>query len=234
MFLTFSSDQAGNEDHLAANEDNRISCDSVAFPNGGAVSDQHVFLCEKKQLLRRLALAKALNHKYRLEIKILRRKLSKTSSGSKPKMGKTAQMLFDNERKNYGLSNSGKRFSKHIKMLAMRLAYYSTSGYCELRKWFTLPSTRVIRTELEQFNCDPGLLTDALEHIKSGVSAGTLKPDCTLKVELVIMACWDRAKKQIIGYANLPTNKQGHPASSSAVFYLVGIKTKLQFPVAYY
>ena len=84
----------------------------------------------------------------------------------------------------------------------------------------------MIRTELEQFNCDPGLLTDALEHIKSGVSAGTLEPDCTLKVdELVIMACWDRAKKQIIGYANLPTNKQGHPASSSAVFYLVGIKT---------
>ena len=92
----------------------------------------------------------------------------------------------------------------------------------------------MIRTELEQFNCDPGLLTDALEHIKSGVSAGTLKPDCTLKVELVIMACWDRAKKQIIGYANLPTNKQGHLAFSSAVFYLVGIKTKWQFPVAYY
>ena len=114
-------------------------------------------------------------------------------------MGKTAQMLFDNERKNYGLSNSGRRFSKDIKMLAMRLAYYSTSGYCELRKWFSLPSTRAIRTELEQFNCDPGLLTDALEHIKSGVSAGTLEPDCTLMVdEMAIMrrACWDPAKKK--------------------------------------
>ena len=134
-------------------------------------------------------------------------------------MGKTAQMLFDNERKNYGLSNSGKRFSKHIKMLAMRLAYYSTSGYCELRKWFTLPSTRAIRTELEQFNCDPGL-----------------EPDCTLMVDELAMwkVCWDRAKKQIIGYANLPTNKQGHLAFSSAVFYLVGIKTKWQFPVVHY
>ena len=73
--------------------------------------------------------------------------------------------------------------------------------------------------------------------MKKEVSAGTLEPDCTLMVdEMSIMkkACWNPANKQVIGYATLPTNKQGHLASSAAVFYLVGIKTKLRFPVAYY
>jgi hypothetical protein len=76
---------------------------------------------------------------------------------------------------------------------------YSTSRYNELRKWFTLPSTRSIRTELEKFSWDPGLLTDAFEHIKIEVSAGTLEPDCTSMVdEMAIMqrACWDPAKKK--------------------------------------
>ncbi len=73
-------------------------------------------------------------------------------------------------------------------MLAMRLSYYSTSGYNEMRKWLSLPSTRSIRTALEPFECDPGLLTDALEHIKRGILAGTLEQDCTLMVdEMAIM-----------------------------------------------
>jgi DNA transposase THAP9 len=153
-------------------------------------------------------------------------------------MGRIAQMLFDNEMKNYGRPVRVRRYTKEVKMLcSMRLAYHSTSGYNEIRNWFTLPTTRTIRTELEPFSCDPGLLVDALKHIEKEISAGTLEPNCTLMVdEMSIMqkACWDPAKKTIIGYANLPPNKQGHLAYSAAVFFLVGIQTKWRFPVAYY
>ena len=58
MFLTFGSDQVGNEDHLAANEDNRISCDSVTFPNGGAVSEELVSLREKITTFEKVSLIK--------------------------------------------------------------------------------------------------------------------------------------------------------------------------------
>ena len=84
-------------------------------------------------------------------------------------MSRIVQKLFENERKNYGKPVHGRRFTKYVKMLSMRLAYYSTSGYNEIRKWFSLPTTRTIRTELDPFSCDPGLLTDALEHKKKSL-----------------------------------------------------------------
>ena len=180
--------------------------------------------------MRRLAKAKAKIVKHRSTIKALQKKLRiKTlSAGRKPKMGRISQMFFDNEIANYGHPPSGRRFTKEVKMLSMRLAYHSTSGFNEIRQQFTLPTTRTIRIELSPCGCDPGLLADALEHIKNEISAGKLEPNCSLMVdEMSIMqkACWDPAKKTIIGYANCWNSidmmwQCGRPCSLS-LFYVL-------------
>ena len=120
------------------NGDDPLNDDSLQLRNGDivGVDTSEAFLIEKQELMRRLAKAKAKIVKHRSTIKALQKKLRiKTlSAGRKPKMGRISQMFFDNEIANYGHPPSGRRFTKEVKMLSMRLAYHSTSGFNEIRQ----------------------------------------------------------------------------------------------------
>lgn len=58
-----------------------------------------------------------------------------------------------------------KQYSEQIKTFALTVYYYSPRTYAYLRTVLCLPNPRTLRKWLETINCEPGFMTDAIEHL---------------------------------------------------------------------
>ena len=151
--------------------------------------------------------------------------------------GHLTRDLFTNELKN---SKKGKnsRYSDSIKQFAVSLHFYSPRAYEYVRKSLHLPCSATIRAWAAAIQCEPGFLTDVIEHLQN-----TLKDDekdCILLVDEMAIkkeVIWDVKNKKFAGhtdYGPILAEEPDSIATNALVVMAVGLKRPWFHPVAYF
>lgn len=154
--------------------------------------------------------------------------------------GEKTFTLIDNELKAKDVDKHGFRYSDQLKQFAVTLHFYSAQAYEFLREYLHLPHPATIRKWSSSINCQPGFLTEVIDHLKKMVQENTLMKHCTLMLDAMAL------KKEVVydpktgGYAGfvdcgnfLPSC--GDSLSTEAlVFMVVGLTGHWKFPVAYF
>ena len=151
--------------------------------------------------------------------------------------GHLTRDLFTNELKN---SKKGKnsRYSDSIKQFAVSLHFYSPRAYEYVRKFLHLPCSATIRAWAAAIQCEPGFLTDVIEHLQN-----TLKDDekdCILLVDEMAIkkeVIWDVKNKKFAGHTDYGPTLAEEPdsiATNALVVMAVGLKRPWFHPIAYF
>ena len=111
--------------------------------------------------------------------------------------GHMAKELFTNEHKNAKKSKSS-RYSDSIKQFAVTLHFYSPKAYKYVCKILHLPCQASIRSWAAAINCEPGFLTDVIQHLQTTLDEDD--KDCILLVDEMSIkkeVVWDKKKQEI-------------------------------------
>ena len=90
------------------------------------------------------------------------------------------------------------RYSKLIKQFAVTLHFYSPKAYKYVRKILHLPCQASIRSWAAAINCEPGFLTDVIQHLQTTLDEDD--KDCILIVDEMSIkkeVVWDKKKQEI-------------------------------------
>lgn len=127
-----------------------------------------------------------------------------------------------------------------MKQFAHTIYFYSPKAYNFLREYFVLPNGRTIRKWLSSLNCDPGILTEVLEFLKTEVSSKKYLKNCALIVDAMSIRkqiVWDHSEGKFMGninYGGITDINQEIPASEALFFQVVSYTQNFKCPVAYF
>lgn len=127
-----------------------------------------------------------------------------------------------------------------MKQFAHTLYFYSPKAYNFLRKYFVLPNGRTIRKWLSSLNCEPGILSEVLEFLKTEVSSKNYLKNCALIVDAMSIrkqTVWDHSEGKFMGkinYGGIIDMDQEIPASEALFFQIVSFTQNFKCPVAYF
>ena len=151
--------------------------------------------------------------------------------------GHMAKELFTNEHKNAKKSKSS-RYSDLIKQFAVTLHFYSPKAYKYVRKILHLPCQASIRSWAAAINCEPGFLTDVIQHLQTTLDEDD--KDCILLVDEMSIkkeVVWDKKNKKFAGntdYGHIQGEEKDSIATNALVVMAVGLKNPWFHPVAYF
>ncbi|XP_066581949.1 uncharacterized protein [Prorops nasuta] len=135
-------------------------------------------------------------------------------------------------------SPKGMRFSLDEKILALSLWKQSTKAYIFLRQIFHLPSTRTLRTLLQNVKIHPGPIKLINNHIKEQAkNMQTSEKFCILmwdEIQLSRHLDFDKMRNEIVGFEDFGIYKKAVLADHALLFMIRGINSGWKMPVCYY
>lgn len=155
-------------------------------------------------------------------------------------MNPVAVELFHNEVKNCNKPPNRRRYSEEVKDFAFKQMYHSTAGYEQLRKTFTLPTTRALRSELKDVECNPGILLNVFRQKKEDLDSGKHGRDAMLIIDEMKLRKgieWDPQQKTYVGYPSIYANENADNeelATDCLGVYLKGLEGHWETICAYY
>ena len=151
--------------------------------------------------------------------------------------GHMTKNLFDNERKNANNSKNSK-YSDTMKQFAISLHFYSPRAYNFVRRALHLPCPSTIRAWAAVIDCEPGFLSNVIEHLQNGLEENC--KDCILIVDEMAIkkeVIWDVKNKKFAGntdYGPILAEEQDSIATNALVVMAAGLKKRWHHPIAYF
>lgn len=174
--------------------------------------------------------------KYKVENKILKKKVSKIENISSPVLNS----LIDSSTKNQNRKPKGKRWTKLNKSVALAIYKKSPKSYKYLSQLLPMPSIRTLQTVLQNMKMEPGIDQTVIDYLKKKGEDLTEKEkicailfdEMALKKRLIYSPCVDK----VDGFEDLghEGGRSERIADHALVFMLQGIYKKLKQPIAYY
>lgn len=153
--------------------------------------------------------------------------------------GDETKALIENELK-YIKSQSGHRYSEEVKKFAVTVHFYSPQAYNYIRDHLHLPHPATIRKWCASINCQPGVLTDALESLKEKMKEKDINKHCCLMLDSmaikkeVVFNTKTKAYEGFVDCGRIETSSGDTLATEALVFMVVGLAGHYKLPVAYY
>lgn len=154
--------------------------------------------------------------------------------------GKNTFTLIENELRAMEKNKHGHRFSEEIKQFAVTLHFYSAQAYEFVRQYLHLPHPSTIRKWSASLSCEPGFLTEVIDHIKEMAAEDSLKRHCMLVLDAMAIkkeVVYDPKNNKYAGFidcGNLLASSEDNLATEALVFMTVGLTGNWKYPVAYY
>jgi hypothetical protein len=154
--------------------------------------------------------------------------------------GENTYTLIENELKAADVDKHGHRYSDELKQFAVTLHFYSAQAYDFLRQYLHLPHPSTIRKWSASLNCQPGFLTEVIDHLKEMSSTDPFKKHCTLMLDAMALkkeVVYDPKYGNYAGFVdcgNLRPSSDDSLATEALVFMAVGLTGNWKFPVAYF
>ena len=101
-------------------------------------------------------------------------------------------ILIENKLKSHNVDKHGHCYSNDVKELAVTMHFYSPQAYDFLQQYLHLPHPSTICAWSASLNCQPGFLSEVIEHLKETKSKDPLKKHCTLMFDAMAL------KKEIV------------------------------------
>ena len=166
------------------------------------------------------------------------KQLSKEQSQSLlSNFGHMTRDIFLNEQKNANKSTTS-TYADTIKQFAITLHFYSPRAYKFVRRSLHLPCPSTIRCWAAAINCEPGFLTNVIQHLQNSLEEDD--KDCFLLVDEMAIkkeVVWDIKNKKFAGntdYGSILAEEQDSIATNALVVMAVGLKRPWFHPIAYF
>ena len=158
----------------------------------------------------------------------------------KMNFGENTLTLIENELKASKSDKRGHRYSDDLKQFAVTLHFYSAQAYEFLREYLHLPHPSTIRQWSASLNCQPGFLSEVIDHLKQEAEDNEFMKHCTLMLDAMALKkeiVYDPKYGKYSGFVDcgnfLPTSDDSL-ATEALVFMAVGLTNRWKFPVAYF
>ena len=151
--------------------------------------------------------------------------------------GENTLTLIDNELKSSEKDKHGHRFSEQLKQFAVTLHFYSAQAYEFVRQYLHLPHPSTIRKWSASLNCQPGFLTEVIDHIKEMAAEESLKKHCMLMLDAMSLkkeVVYDPKTNKYAGFidcGNFLASSEDSLATEALVFMAVGLTGSWKYPV---
>ncbi|GFS26769.1 THAP domain-containing protein 9 [Elysia marginata] len=148
-------------------------------------------------------------------------------------------MFFNNELQQGRTAAGGRRYSEEVKSFAVTLHFYSAQAYDFLRKFLTLPDVSTIRRWSSSIGCEPGFLSDALDHIAKKKESNLQMADVCIMFDSMAIKkeiVFDNKTGKYSGCVDFGTNSDcaDHLATEALVVMAVGMRTHWKQRIAYF
>lgn len=133
-----------------------------------------------------------------------------------------------------------RRYSSLMKQFAHTIYYYSPKVYNFLREHFTLPNERTVRKWLCTVNCEPGILGEVLNFLKTQVEEIPSLKNCALIFDSMAIrkeTVWDNQHGKYTGnvdYGGIIDVDFEMIATEALFFQIVSYTKPFKCPVAYF
>ncbi len=148
--------------------------------------------------------------------------------------------LFENEIENADRSATNKRYSDKIKEFCLTLHFYSPKAYEFLRKRSTLPHESTIRKWIATRECNPGVLHEVVQYLKTESSKKVYLQDVALIYDCMSIRSgrwYSKKDDKFYGYCDLGGTVNldvEEYATEVLLFEIVSLTCKFKVPVAYF
>ena len=147
----------------------------------------------------------------------------------KMNFGENTLTLIENELKASKSEKRGHRYSDDLKQFAVTLHFYSAQAYEFLREYLHLPHPSTIRQWSASLNCQPGFLSEVIDHLKQEAEDNEFMKHCTLMLDAMALKkeiVYDPKYGKYSGFVDcgnfLPTSDDSL-ATEALVFMAVGV-----------
>ncbi len=179
------------------------------------------------------------NHGLRVKIRGLQKqlRLEREKQFLPDTVSKLAQDLFENVLFNCKKKPRRRRYSKAVKLFAVRASFYSNKSYRYLAKNLYLPSYSTVKSVLQPVHAEPGvMLHQVLAFLQEKIEKGEVAGDCVLLMDEMStkkQVQVEPGSNKLVGVTTLKevgrsSNPSGFPASKALFFMLVSLGRKME------
>ena len=217
--------------------------ENCAEPSVSQGSDRDNCAESKDSVGRRINRLKSRVHRQKMRIQKLETELEaekkKASSDCMAGLSKAAKTIFSLQRRTAGMAPKARRYTEDEMTQALALYYQGARAYRFLRKQFVLPSTRVLRKNMEKIRLRPGFHDAVLGVMKEKFkSASPSQKMCVLSFDEMTVKTkltYLRGAEMIEGYQDLGRlGRQKVVATHALVFMVRGVTTQWKQAIGYF